>query len=153
MAEASSESAIEKRVTCCGRVQQCGLRLTLHDGRVTDVRGDADHPASQGYVCPKATDAPAIVYHPQRVHGPLKRVGARGAGAWPEISWQQAVREIALRIEAITTAHGAESLAYSYGTFRGGDWGIGERFLNRFGSPNSFCRHSPSAAAWRSMTS
>ena len=79
--------------------------------------------------------------------------GARGAGAWQEISWQQAVREIALRIEAITTAHGAESLAYSNGTFRGGDWGIGERFLNRFGSPNSFCRHSPSAAAWRSMTS
>ena len=137
MAEASSESCIEKRVTCCGCVQQCGLRVTLRDGRVTDVRGDPEHPVSHGYVCPKATDAPAILYHPQRVHRPLKRVGARGAGAWQEISWQQAVSEIALRIEAITTAHGAESLAYSYGTFRGGDWGIGERFLNRFGSPNT----------------
>ena len=92
---------------------------------------------SQGYVCPKATDAAEIVYHPQRVHTPLKRIGARGAGQWQTISWDAAIAEIAERIAGITTAHGAESLAYSYGTFRGGDWGIGERFLNRHGSPNS----------------
>lgn len=126
-----------KRVTCCGCVQQCGLRVTVVEGRVSDVRGDPEHPASQGYVCPKATDAPEILYHPQRVHRPLKRVGARGAGQWQEISWDQAIADIAARIATITARDGAESLAYSYGTFRGGDWGIGERFLNRLGSPNS----------------
>jgi thiosulfate reductase/polysulfide reductase chain A len=130
-------SAIEKRVTCCGCVQQCGLVVSLDQGRVSAVRGDPAHPISQGYVCPKATDAPEVVYHPARVHRPLKRVGARGAGQWQPISWAEAIAEIASRISAITDVHGAESLAYSYGTFRGGDWGIGERFLNRYGSPNS----------------
>ena len=48
MTQASSESCIEKRVTCCGCVQQCGLRVRLHVGRVTDVRGDADHAAVKG---------------------------------------------------------------------------------------------------------
>ena len=137
MTISSSATSIEKRVTCCGCVQQCGLRVSVLDGHVTAVRGDPAHPASQGYVCPKATDAPGILYHPDRVHRPRKRVGPRGAGQWQEISWDQAITEIAAHIAAITAGHGAESLAYSYGTFRGGDWGIGERFLNRFGSPNS----------------
>ncbi|MCC6710339.1 MAG: molybdopterin-dependent oxidoreductase [Gammaproteobacteria bacterium] len=113
------------------------MRVHLEDGRVAAIHGDPEHPMSQGYVCPKATDAAEIVYHPQRVHTPLKRIGARGAGQWQTISWDAAIAEIAERIAGITTAHGAESLAYSYGTFRGGDWGIGERFLNRHGSPNS----------------
>jgi thiosulfate reductase/polysulfide reductase chain A len=137
MMAAVLESAIEKRVTCCGCVQQCGLRVSIEHGRITQVRGDPAHAFSQGYVCPKATDAPDILYHPERVHRPLKRLGARGAGQWQEIPWDQAVSEIATGIAEITARHGAESLAYSYGTFRGGDWGIGERFLNRYGSPNT----------------
>lgn len=137
MADQAVASPDEKRITCCGCVQQCGLRVTLQEGRVSAIRGDADHPLSQGYVCPKATDAAEILYHPDRVHEPLKRVGARGAGHWQPIAWDQAIAEIAARITTITARHGRESLAYSYGTFRGGDWGIGERFLNRFGSPNS----------------
>ena len=137
MTETVAADTLEQRVTCCGCVQQCGLRVTVSAGRVTDIRGDHEHPFSQGYVCPKATDATEFLYHPARVRHPRKRTGARGAGAWQTISWQQAIAEIAERIARITGQHGVESLAYSYGTFRGGDWGIGERFLNRFGSPNS----------------
>ena len=137
MGEASASLSGESLVTCCGCVQQCGLRVTVENGQVTRICGDQAHPASQGYVCPKATDATAIMYHAERVHRPLKRVGARGAREWIEIPWAQALDEIAARITTITGQHGTESLAYSYGTFRGGDWGIGERFLNRFGSPNS----------------
>lgn len=124
-------------VTCCGCTQQCGLRATVTDGRVTALRGDRAHPLSTGYVCPKGRDATEFAYHPDRLLRPLKRVGARGAGRWAEVDWDEALDDIASRIAGVAARDGARALAYSYGTFRGGDWGIGERFLNRFGSPNS----------------
>jgi len=31
----------------------CGLELTVRGRTVTAVRGDADDPLSQGYICPK----------------------------------------------------------------------------------------------------
>jgi anaerobic selenocysteine-containing dehydrogenase len=111
--------------------------VTVADNRVLAITGDRKHPLSQGFVCPKATDATEFLYHPERVHYPRKRVGNRGAGAWKEISWDQALDEIADQIRSITDRHGPEALGYSFGTFRGGDWAIGERFLNRFGSPNA----------------
>jgi thiosulfate reductase/polysulfide reductase chain A len=124
-------------ITCCGCTQQCGLRATVEDGRVVALRGDRDHPLSTGYICPKGRDATEFVYHPDRLLRPLRRVGARGAGRWVEVEWDEALDDIAARIADLTARDGPRALAYSYGTFRGGDWGIGERFLNRFGSPNS----------------
>ena len=134
---AESPALHVRRVTCCGCTQQCGLEVEVEAGRVHAVRGAAEHPFSQGYVCPKATDAPEILYHPRRVTTPMKRVGPRGSAQWQAIDWDTALDEIAARIADTTARHGAESLAYAYGTFRGGDWGIGERFLNRHGSPNA----------------
>ncbi len=125
------------RITCCGCTQQCGLVATIEDERVVDLRGDREHPVSAGYLCPKGKDATDFVYHPDRLLRPKRRVGPRGSGRFEDIGWDEALADIAARIRRITDVHGARSLAYSYGTFRGGDWGIGERFLNRFGSPNS----------------
>ena len=31
----------------------CGLQVEVSDGRVTSIRGDAEHPLSQGYTCVK----------------------------------------------------------------------------------------------------
>jgi thiosulfate reductase/polysulfide reductase chain A len=127
----------QRPVVCCGCTTQCGLVAQVAAGRVIGVTGDPEHPVSRGYVCPKGKDAPAFAADSRRLLQPLKRQGARGSGRWQEIDWEQALDEIAERISAVTTAHGKRALAYSYGTFRGGDWGIGERFMNRFGSPNS----------------
>jgi len=126
-----------KPIVCSGCTTQCGLVAHVRDGRVTEVRGDHDHPLSRGYICPKGKDAPSLAADPRRLLKPLRRSGPRGAGKWEEIGWNEALDEIAARISSITTQHGRRALAYSYGTFRGGDWGIGERFMNRFGSANS----------------
>jgi thiosulfate reductase/polysulfide reductase chain A len=124
-------------ITCCGCTQQCGLLAEIEDGRVVDLRGDRAHPLSTGYICPKGKDATELAYHPDRILQPLRRVGPRGSGRWETVGWDDALDDIAARIADITQRDGARALAYSYGTFRGGDWGIGERFLNRHGSPNS----------------
>ena len=124
-------------VVCCGCAQQCGIVVDVTNNRVVDIRGDRNHPISTGFICPKGKEATDLVYHRQRLLTPRKRVGPRGGGRWVEIDWDTALDEIANRITHITSLHGPRALAYSYGTFRGGDWGIGERFMNRFGSPNA----------------
>ncbi len=126
-----------KRVVCCSCHQQCGLQVQVDAGRVTKISGDRDHPFSAGFICTKGAHAHELHYHADRVHTPQKRVGARGAGQWQKISWQEALDEIAASIRNLTERHGRESLAYSYGTFHGADWGIGQRFMNLFGSPNT----------------
>ena len=127
----------ERPVTCCGCTTQCGLLAQVEGERVIALRGDPDHPLSRAYLCPKGKDAADFIARPDRLLTPLKRVGPRGAGRFQEVDWDDALDDIADRIETLTREHGKRSLAYSYGTFRGGDWGIGERFMNRFGSPNS----------------
>ncbi len=129
--------AERKRVVCCSCSQQCGLLAHVEDGRVTRLSGDHEHPSSQGFICPKGAGAHVLQHDPARLHRPLKRVGPRGGGSWEEIEWEQALDEIAESIRRLTDAHGREALAYSFGTLHAADWGLGERFLNLFGSPNT----------------
>ena len=132
-----SEIAETKRVVCCACAQQCGLLVHLEEGRIVRLTGDREHPSSQGFICPKGARANEIHYEPTRVHLPLKRVGIRGGGEWREMPWDEALDEIAASIVKITDQHGREALAYSFGTLHAADWGIGERFMNLFGSPNT----------------
>ena len=133
----NSSSITSHPVVCCACSQQCGIVVDVADNEVIAIRGDKEHPGSQGFICPKGKHAHELHDRPDRLHQPLKRTGPRGSGRWIEIDWEQALDEIAEQISTITDAHGREALAYSFGTFRGGDWGIGERFMNLFGSPNA----------------
>lgn len=126
-----------RRAVCCACHQKCGVLVEVDDGRIKAIRGDPEHPFSAGFACIKGQRAHEMHYHKDRVHRPLKRTGARGAGEWQEISWDQALDEIAGRIRKLVGQHGPETLAYAFGTFHGGDYGIGQRFMNLFGSPNT----------------
>jgi anaerobic selenocysteine-containing dehydrogenase len=67
---------------------------------------------------------------------PLKRAGERGEGRWQEISWTQALDEIADRLGNLKQRYGAETLATSIGGPHATYWPM-HRFLNVFGSPNN----------------
>lgn len=87
----------------------CGLVATVQDGRVVKLAPDRANPHSLGHVCVKGTQAHAITYDRDRVLKPLKRVG--GAGAFVEVSWDEALDDIAARLKRIRKTHGAEALA------------------------------------------
>ncbi|HTW87079.1 MAG TPA: molybdopterin-dependent oxidoreductase [Candidatus Binataceae bacterium] len=125
-----------KPVICVACSQQCGVIVRLEGGRVTGITGDKEHPVSRGFICVKGSQAPEFHYRDDRVHWPLKRVGARGEDRWERIEWEQAIEEIARKIRELRDRYGAESIAVSTGTLHGADWGMGERFLNLLGSPN-----------------
>ena len=68
-----------------------------------------DHP-QRGY-CGRGATTMFTWNSPLRVKNPLKRVGPRGSGTFEEISWNQALDEIAERIKGILERDGARALA------------------------------------------
>ncbi|MBW1801248.1 MAG: molybdopterin-dependent oxidoreductase, partial [Deltaproteobacteria bacterium] len=71
-----------------------------------------------------------------RVRFPLKRVGKRGENKWKQVTWDQALDEIAEKLTALKAAYGPECLMATQGTARHTMW-TGPRFMNLFGSPNT----------------
>jgi anaerobic selenocysteine-containing dehydrogenase len=116
----------------------CGMRVYLEGGRVQAVKVDAGAPVVPGAYCVRPTLAKEYQEHPFRLRYPLKRRSERGANQWQQISWEQALDEIAEKLDGIRQAYGPEALATSSGTGRGG-WDFAKtRFMNLFGSPNRF---------------
>jgi anaerobic selenocysteine-containing dehydrogenase len=74
------------------------------------LRGRAEHPFSQGELCPKVNRFIDRVYSPDRILHPLRRVGAKGDGAFERISWDDALGETAARLHAAIAEHGPEAV-------------------------------------------
>ncbi|MGB5079737.1 MAG: molybdopterin-dependent oxidoreductase, partial [Burkholderiales bacterium] len=113
----------------------CGTLMHLENGRLTKVRGDPDSPLNRGRLCPIGSATLDLVYHPDRLKHPLRRVGPRGAGKWERISWDAALDEIAERLLTIREAFGAEAIALGTGTGRHHIRWV-SRFGNALGTPN-----------------
>jgi anaerobic selenocysteine-containing dehydrogenase len=92
------------------------MSVTVEDGRVTAVAGDAAHPFTRGVVCGKVHDYAERLYAPTRVLTPLRRVGAKGDGRFEPVSWEAAIDEIARRWRGVIGEWGGEAiLPFSYG--------------------------------------
>jgi anaerobic selenocysteine-containing dehydrogenase len=114
----------------------CQLRTEAEDGKVTRVIAH-DNPMLAKNVCFKGVAAPSIHNHADRLRVPLKRVGARGEDKWEEISYEQAMDEIAAKLQGIVAEHGPESFAVSTsGWNTQTTHGTDRRFMNLLGSPN-----------------
>ena len=55
------------------------------------------------------------LYHPDRLNYPLKRIGGKGEGKWQQITWHQALDEIAEKLTAIKDKAGAENVLFAEG--------------------------------------
>ena len=86
----------------------CGLRITVEDGAVTGIRGDADDVLSHGFVCPKGASLRELHDDPDRLRTPLLR--EPGGGLRPA-SWDEAFAEIDRRLPAIQAEHGRDAVA------------------------------------------
>ena len=114
----------------------CQLRSAAEDGKVTRVVAH-DNPALAPNICYKGTAVPLIHNHEDRLTKPLKRVGERGEDQWEEISYKQAMDEIAEKLGSITAKYGPESLAVSTsGWNTQTTHSLDRRFMNLLGSPN-----------------
>ena len=116
----------------------CAMLVTVQDGRAIRVAGDPDHPFTRGFLCTKVNRYVERTYHPDRLLYPMRRVGPKGAGAFARISWDEALREIAERLNDIrSSADGPQAiLPYSYagtmGILQGSS--IDRRFFHSIGA-------------------
>ena len=129
-----------KRAVCRWCHARCRVVVHTENGRLvkieedrTDPRVDTMLPRTKG--CLRLSGAKEYVYHPDRVKYPLKRIGDKGENRWEKITWEQALDEIADKLEVIRGKFGPESLTITSGTSRTLFWPR-VRFANLFGSPN-----------------
>jgi anaerobic selenocysteine-containing dehydrogenase len=114
----------------------CSMRVTVRDGIAIKVQGNADHPATNGALCTKVSRYTERTYHPERLLTPLKRSGPKGSGQFEPVSWDQALADIAQRLQIIAARDPQAIQPYSYaGTMgRVQSEGMAARFFNRLGA-------------------
>ena len=121
-----------KKTSCALCAQNCGLQVQVEDNRMVKVRPDKDNPRSQGYVCRKGLNITYHQHHHDRLTHPLKKAG----DAFEKISWDQAIEEIAARLNSIIDQHGPKSFAYMGGGGQGCHFeaAFGVRLMRSLGS-------------------
>jgi anaerobic selenocysteine-containing dehydrogenase len=120
----------------------CGMIARVVDGRVVKFEGNAMHPVNTGALCPKGQAAPELLYNPDRLTSPLRRVGERGSGEWETITWDEAIQIISDKISDLRANNQPEHVAFMYGETRGQMRGLIEHFMNAIGSPNTISHDS-----------
>ena len=88
----------------------CGWEVTVEDGVAVKMRGNPEHPYSQGELCPKVNRFLDRVYSPLRVLTPLIRTGAKGSGEFRRASWDEATALVATRLHEIIARDGGEAV-------------------------------------------
>ena len=128
-----------KRTNChfCGYL--CGFLATVENGRIVDLKVDPTrYPYSEKTLagCRRWRMNLQTLDAPDRVNYPLKRVGDRGSNTWQRVSWDEALDDIAARLQDLAEKHGPETLASMIGGPHTSFWPL-HRFLNLFGTPNN----------------
>lgn len=105
------------RFNCELCMAMCGMIATVQDGRLVDVMGDRDHPASAGYTCAKGRALPERHHGDQRFDFPRLR-GER-------VTWDVLLDDAAGKIRQLIAEGGPNSVAGYYATgqaFSGGGY-------------------------------
>ncbi|MDR3618626.1 MAG: molybdopterin oxidoreductase family protein [Paludisphaera borealis] len=109
-------SAVFKNVCPLDCPDTCSMKVTVRDGAAVELKGDAEHPFTRGFLCQKMARYLDRVYSPDRLMHPMKRVGPKGEGRFERISWDEALATITERFDAVAqSADGPQAiLPYSY---------------------------------------
>lgn len=123
--------------TCWECSTCCGVLLEVEAGRVKEVAPNPAHPASRGALCIKGVRGlPGIAYSERRLLHPLRRVGARGEGRWTEVSWDEALDEVAQGLARVRQQYGPPAVV---GATSGGFFSrsvVVALLMRSIGSPN-----------------
>jgi anaerobic selenocysteine-containing dehydrogenase len=122
------------------------VRVTIEDGKAVHARGDANHPLSRGYICPKGNGMPWSHYRTDR----LNHAYVRGA----ESSIEHCISDMVEGVHRVVTRHGALAV----GSYTGTGGGAGDmvtptalfRLMNGLGSPQVYSGATvDNAPTWR----
>lgn len=92
----------------------------MRGGRISKIEGAESNEVTNGYICAKVRRFDQRVYGDDRLLHPAIRRGAKGAGAFRRITWDEALEAIATRMRDVQRDSGGEAiLPLSYGGSNG----------------------------------
>ena len=117
----------------------CAFLATVENERVIDLKPDPTrYPYDEKILagCRRWKMNLDVLDSPRRVNYPLRRIGERGSGEWERVSWDDALDDIARRLDELRSRYGSGTLASMIGGPHASFWPL-HRFMNLFGSPNN----------------
>ena len=83
----------------------CGVLVYTKNDKVAKIAGDPDCPINHGTLCSKGLASAQLVYHPDRLTYPVRRVGPRArAASVPGLSGSHTSARAAMRVNLGSTA-------------------------------------------------
>jgi anaerobic selenocysteine-containing dehydrogenase len=110
----------------------CGITVRQVGDRVVKIEGMKGHPVNDGGVCMLGLAGTQLLYGPNRVQTPKKKVN----GKWRNISWDAALSEIVEKLGDLRSNGNSHTLACICDSDRGTMPELLNRFLTVYGSPN-----------------
>lgn len=89
----------------------CGVEVTVEDNRVVKISADKQNPHSWRDFCAKGRTAGQLVEHPRRIVAPMRRVG----DTYVEATWDEAIADIAARMNEVIDADTPDAVGLYYG--------------------------------------
>jgi molybdopterin-containing oxidoreductase family iron-sulfur binding subunit len=100
--------------TCRECPAGCGIHVETHEGRVTKVEGNPDHPISHGNLCARGQASVQGLYHPDRVKGPLVReAGVRETN----VTWNVAEEQLAQQLRGLQQGGRSGQVVFLTGSY------------------------------------
>ena len=139
--EAASTDGVQHIRSCCracGKVE-CGVWVTVNNGRAIKVEGDESAPQSRGHCCAKSQSSMQVVYHPDRIRYPVKRTNPKGSddAGWVRITLAEAFELTAQGMGEVVDKYGGQSIFVMCGTSRVWSLGPYQGMKQLFGTPNA----------------
>ena len=110
-----------------------GVVVRVMEGRAKKIEGNIDYPTNQGKHSARCEAGLQALYHPDRIRGPLVRIGSRDEGRFEEISWTDAIGRLTLQLQALQESGRESSMVMATDPIGGHLGMVVERFVSRFG--------------------
>jgi len=126
--------------TICGQCPAgCGVSVRMIDGIPVYIKGNPNYPVNRGGMCPSGHSALEMLFNPDRIKNPQKRIGVEGSRKWEKISWDNSLKIVSDKMKELRNSGLAHQVAFLNGNAQNGlmDKHFAQ-FMNAYGSPNYY---------------
>lgn len=118
-ADAGEVKRIRTACRGCGKME-CGVWVTVQNGRAIKIEGDDSAWQSNGNCCAKSMASLQAAYHPDRLKYPMMRTNPKGSDdpGWKRVSYDEALQAICDGLGGATEKYGNTSTMTFMGTSR-----------------------------------
>ncbi|MED5534236.1 MAG: molybdopterin-dependent oxidoreductase [Pseudomonadota bacterium] len=112
----------------------CGISVRTREGRAKKIEGNPAHPVSQGRLCARGQAGLHTLYNPDRLTGPLLRVGEGESGELMPVTWDEGLSQLAGRLNTLRDDGQGNRICFLSEGVRGHLAELFELFVDQLGS-------------------